>query len=314
MTRANDQDYRFALLQPSNSADAANNHAVLGEETLGIEVTEQTLAARCDLGNIDPQHGGVVVVQCSAIDLALDWPLPPGGSTLATLKPDADALGAMAVLALRRQGVKLGTDALDRVRLVSRWDRFDLGDWLTWRDRHPPLPHPACPGDLDGPPLELRAVRALAADSRLQLADRVAALAGWIASGKLPEHFSAIARDHEAELLGAWNSGNLTVSLSSDPRLAILTARERAGLFLGYRHAPVVLAESGTGEAKAITIAQFEPGWIDLADLLTAISAAEPGWGGGATIIASPQGAGTAMEPSQILALALRALGPRLLH
>lgn len=47
--------YNFATLDPRPGAD---NSAVLGADTLGIEVPIPALAAQCGLGNIDPQHSG----------------------------------------------------------------------------------------------------------------------------------------------------------------------------------------------------------------------------------------------------------------
>ena len=53
--------YRYALLKPLRAPGAEDwNAAILARPCLGIEVTEPELAARCVLGNIDPQHlGGI---------------------------------------------------------------------------------------------------------------------------------------------------------------------------------------------------------------------------------------------------------------
>jgi hypothetical protein len=49
--------YSFAQLLPERMKGAAmHNAALLGELSYGIEVTEPGLAARCGLGNLDPQH------------------------------------------------------------------------------------------------------------------------------------------------------------------------------------------------------------------------------------------------------------------
>ncbi|MEK7090349.1 MAG: hypothetical protein AAB930_02060, partial [Patescibacteria group bacterium] len=95
--------YQYGILLTDVSPEAdLHNNTLLGECTLGIEVTSPTLAARCGLGNIDPQHysGG----SSSAIEEALMYPLPPGGACLVTIRQDKDSLGAMAVLMLRAQG------------------------------------------------------------------------------------------------------------------------------------------------------------------------------------------------------------------
>ena len=47
----------YGILDPRKTSEAqANNNTLLGEKTLGIEVTIPELAVRCKLGNIDPQH------------------------------------------------------------------------------------------------------------------------------------------------------------------------------------------------------------------------------------------------------------------
>lgn len=96
--------YRYELLSTDVSeAGDRRNDALLGESTLGVEVTSPALAARCGLGNIDPQHSGGG--GSSAIEQALTCPLPPEGALLVTIRPDKDSFGAMAVLMLRAEGL-----------------------------------------------------------------------------------------------------------------------------------------------------------------------------------------------------------------
>ncbi|MFC3986853.1 hypothetical protein, partial [Streptosporangium jomthongense] len=86
--------YTFATLdpRPTDSARTAND-ALLAKEVLGVEVTVPVLADRCTAGNLDPQHlGGDAAT--AAIEAALTWPLPPAHTTLATVRPDADSVGA----------------------------------------------------------------------------------------------------------------------------------------------------------------------------------------------------------------------------
>jgi hypothetical protein len=300
--------YYFALLYPAHHPLSGANDALLGACTLGIEVTEPVLAARCGLGCIDPQHGPRPEQSRAAIDLALDWPLPPPGSLLATQKADSDALGAMAVLVLRQAGHDFSGEALARVKLLSRWDRFAHGNWVEWQSRHPPLPHPAHSLD-SATPREIKAIRALAGNRALPLDARVAALGDWLAKGQLPLSALTDATTFEKELLAQWNAGDIRLFGTSDPRLVQMQANVPTGLFLAYRHAPVVLAES-TGDERRLTVAQFEPGWIDMPRLLSELSAQEPGWGGSRTLIASPQGAATRLSADGVKAGILACLGP----
>ena len=118
--------YRFAVLIPAK--DAVEQGGILGPQTLGIEVTVPVLAAACALGNIDPQHtaGGD---GRAAIEAALAWPLPDPGSTLVTVRPDLDSVGAMAVLTMRAAGRPIGDAARARFDEIARADRHDRGPW-----------------------------------------------------------------------------------------------------------------------------------------------------------------------------------------
>lgn len=212
--------YQFAIINPRNPVVPAN--------TLGIEVTIPEVAALCDLGNIDPQHGcsttrvrihdpatgedkgyrldpvvwaGHGAIDCgggprnclplAAIDAVIAWPPPaapadPGKCvTLATIRPDLDAFGAMAVLALRAAGVDLTADALARVTDVAATDGNTR---TTWEPRPLPTaenPWPASPGSIDGI-RPLAAIASVCNDRRLSVATRVAIVAAWILGGEDP--------------------------------------------------------------------------------------------------------------------------------
>jgi hypothetical protein len=119
--------------------------------TLGIEVTEAELASACSLGNIDPQHGhdsgallspgafpaGYVREGCmAAIDVACGCALPAVGATLATIRPDLDSVGSMAVLVLRALGLvdfavptSVSSAVWHRVCDISSADSYRPGPW-----------------------------------------------------------------------------------------------------------------------------------------------------------------------------------------
>ncbi|MGL5910210.1 MAG: hypothetical protein ACRCZP_09425, partial [Phycicoccus sp.] len=125
--------YTYLLLDPRPQSRDAQLATLAERPTLGIEVTVPELAEACALGNIDPQHlgsrhldgplySGEATVQ-AAITEALTWPCPPPGTQLATVRPDADSIGAMAVLAFRSTGRRsLGADALGRVADIAAAD------------------------------------------------------------------------------------------------------------------------------------------------------------------------------------------------
>ena len=127
---AESKPYRFALLDPRNTPDAraANDSVFALGPVLGIEVTIPGLADRCALGNIDPQHSGSDATR-TAIEEAMTWPVPSVGSVLATIRPDLDAFGAMALLMSRNVGPSLTRDVRVRVNFLAAADRFDHGPW-----------------------------------------------------------------------------------------------------------------------------------------------------------------------------------------
>ena len=70
---------------------------------------------------------------------------------------------------------------------------------------------------------------------------------------------------------------------------------------LGYRFAPLVVAFAGRDIPRQVTIAQFSAGYVDLAAVASDLNAEEPGWGGSATIVGSPQGVGSRLSEARIL-------------
>jgi len=298
--------YAFAMLYPSRHPDAAKNDAVLTRAVLGIEVTEPELAVRCSLGNLDPQHGPGATATC-AIEAALTWALPQDGTVLATIRPDADAFGAMAVLSLRRQGRMLDDATLGRVALIALWDRFALGSWHAWVWQQPPLPRPALPEHLVQRPIAIRALGAIARDAALGVDERVALTAAWLCDGSIPQAYLAAQAATDAELTWAWNHGAIIVSRTADTRVIVVRSARPETLALGYRFAPVVIAEGMIDGLRKVTIAQFEGDWIDMAAVLTPLAVKEPGWGGSPTIIGSPQGTRCRTPLRQIVAAVLAA-------
>lgn len=283
--------YRYALLDPGDGEHAARHNAgVLGPGTLGIEVTVPELAARCGLGNIDPQHrpeGGAV----AAIEAALDWPLPPANVCLVTIRPDADAYGSMALLELRAAKHAMTSGLLARVQLIAREDKFCRGSWPG------PRTLPCQPGDVDEVGLGEQSVSALTgtlSQSRLDPVTAVSAAQDWLVSGVLPADWEARAEHAAAALVHALARGAVTVRSASAKGIALVEGAVPGALRLGYRLAPVVIAVNERGSHPArprrIAVAQWHVGHVDLMGAISVLNQEEPGWGGSPTIIGSPQG------------------------
>lgn len=294
--------YRFGLVWPSRHPKASETMSLLGPRTMGIEVTDPDLAMQCGLGNLDPQHGGTEGDPLAAIEAALSHPLPPEDATLVTVRPDPDALGAMAVLHLRHLGAPLSGLRLRRIRQVAKWDRFDMGSWHDWRKRNPPLPERASLSDVGGSPRAVAMLAALASDTSRTIEERVLATARFLADGEQDRAAMASVAWFREDLRTAWNSGAIAVSHSPDPRIVSVRASHPGALRLGYRWAPVVIAEGQVGGRRKLTVAQFETGWADFTRLSRNLSGLEPGWGGSATILGSPQGASSGLSLEQMIA------------
>lgn len=206
--------YHFAVLDPRPiSAAEAANAAILGPKTFGIEVTIPILAAQCGLGNIDPQHSDRDT-SLAAIEVALTVELPPDGTTIVTIRPDLDSVGAMAILALRKRGLLSGPFPTElsecgcwvpcpecqagpihlkgcslgdeyerfwigrRVQEIAAADKFARGDWPGPR----PLPTENHMWGNDES-MDLAAIAAAVADFKVPMTDRVSTMERWLLRG-----------------------------------------------------------------------------------------------------------------------------------
>lgn len=285
--------YRYGLLKPLRAPGACEHNAAwLGQDTIGIEVTEPELAANCGLGNIDPQHlGGIFDI--SAIDAALTWPQPKIGAKLVTIRRDADAVGAMAVLTLRAGGVALSDHARGRIALISRSDRFVNGRWPGRRRL------PASVDDIDEVgvgPQNLGAIIAGLSLPDTTIEEGIRRVMRWILTGVAPSAWVSRAAKAAETLFAALEKGTVIVKDAVPGCFALVDGFAPGALRVGYRLAPVVLAVStlrnpsdGTSWRK-MTISQYALGYIDLGEVARMLSATETGWGGSASIIGSPQG------------------------
>jgi hypothetical protein len=301
------RDYLYRqikLIEQLGSENIAN--ALIGSNTLGIEITNAELADACDLGNIDPQHGfarGPDIVGRAAIDVALGWPPPPPGATLATIRPDTDSFGAMAVLSLRTEGVKFTPAMRARIELVARSDCFDFGDWATWSAAHPPPLPGAKHISAHLHPPQVRALAAAIALCRDDLSGGVAIMGDWLTTGTVPAQVEAEVRKADMHAAAAWGLGQISVTPLCGGIIAYVKSDFRGAMVLGYCTTPVVISESALGTVRKITIAQFAPGHVDMALLALRLNLLESGWGGSATILGSPQSMGPALEITTIIHL-----------
>lgn len=291
--------FSYAIALPAGEGDP------LAACTLGIEVSVPALAAQCGPGNVDPQHeAGALSDAPAAIEACLDHPLPPRGSRLLTIRTDADALGAMAVLELRAAGTAFDAVMQGRVALIAAADRFDRKIWPG------PRTLPTEIGDVlvDSQGPEISVLAACAFDRNMPLADRVAAFRRFLVDGMQPHAHRSGVIARAAELLRSLVDETTRVTRSPSGRVANVILPEPGALMLGCRLAPVVVAlhlhwtfaDGATG--RKFTVARWHETDADLTLFKDRICALEPGWGGQAGIVGSPQFAPWDLSTEQVVA------------
>lgn len=339
--------YIFALLDPRPTAEAAAANEKVFENpvgVLGIEVTVLALAARCNLGNIDPQHSGMG--HCAAIELVLDHPKPSRGATLVTIRPDLDSIGSMALFSLLGKGViQYGSlpgsgdeeshtaiysvegvgdgdvgeivvlpEVMERLDRIAWADRSARGVWqpasLPTRENPWPRRHDADP---QGDP-SILGLAAAVSDYKVALADRVALMERWLLAGDEPAGYRERIEAERMELIDALESGDIKLHEVKIPAfgIAVVESTHRAAMGLGYCLAPVVVALNPSfrfqgGEShRKFTVAQYEPHYVDLKAAVAELAALEPGWGGSPTIVGSPQGVGSTLTTDRVVEVVSR--------
>lgn len=312
--------YSFAVLDPRPAGAEANQKIFENPKgILGIEVTIPALAARCTLGNIDPQHtegGGLIgnrLPGAAAIEVAISIfgaALVPEGATLATVRADCDSIGAMALLDLRAEGEPFPYELAERIRLVVESDRFARGGWPGPK----PLPTKENPWPESKHGQPLAAIAAAVSDFKVPIEDRVAAMEKWLLTGEEPEEYRKRAEAERLEMIEALETGWIKVEAAADGRIAVVESTHRAGTSVGYSLAPVVVALNpqfrfqGGEPHRKFTIAQFEAGYMDLWKAAEELSGLESGWGGSPTILGSPQGMSSQLTLGEVVGVVTRHL------
>lgn len=333
------ESYDFVVFDPRPQG-AEKNDKIFAEApvgVLGIEVTVPALASRCTLGNIDPQHGGGNASH-AAIETALEAELPPAGAVLATIRADLDAVGAMAILAMRAEPCSVcggegeveashagayaqpcahcqgsGAEMLliqamrDRIQLIAESDRFARGGWPGAR----PLPTVESSFDDSTASTEtdsrLAPIAAAVADFRVPLSERVETLKKWLMTGEEPAGYRERWIAERQAIAAAVADGTIKVSTVTGGEIAVVQSSHRAATSVGYSLAPVVVALNpefrlrGGEPHKKFTICQFAGGYVDLKAVLAELNELEAGWGGSPTIGGSPQGVSSALTIEQVV-------------
>jgi len=296
--------------RPAPEAQAANEAIFAKGKVYGIEVTIPALASRCE-ANLDPQHGSSGEALASAIEGAIEWELPPNEATLATVKPDIDSVGAMAVIEMRRREIPMNDDLSKRILLVADADRATSKPWPGKQEL--PNEENPWPSTFFTDPRTVAVLGASVSDFKSPLASRVVTMESYLTDGKLPEQYQKQVDDARKQLITALESGEMKAGLSMSSKVAIVVGKHRDAMTIGYSLAPIVVAFNPEfspnpkvpAHAK-YTVAQYKIGHANLVEALKELNQTDPAvteeakWGGSTGIIGSPQGISSQLTPEQV--------------
>jgi len=299
------QGFNCATLDPRNipAAQQANDAVFSAGPVFGVEVTVPALAKRCAV-NLDPQHSGANADR-AAIEDAAECELPSNDMTLATVRADLDSIGAMAVLSMRKKGLKLDS-AKERLAQIAQSDKFARGGYPGPQ----PLPTRESPWaesiEKSDETRTLAMMSAAVMDFKKPLKERVAVMETWLLTGDVPETYKTNVAKERMDLIIAIETGAIKHELRADGRIAVVETTHKAATTVGYSLAPVIVAlnpafKMGGGDAHVkFTICAFEPKFADIKSALAELAALEPGWGGSPTIGGSPQGVSSTLSVDQV--------------
>lgn len=296
--------YEFALLDPRPipAAREANKRifANIKGEVLGVEMTLPEFADKCTLGNIDPQHTDKDI-HTAAIDLAVNFPVPPNEATMLTVRPDLDAFGSMAILSLRQKGIAITPEIQGRIQNISAADRLANAGWSG------PKPLPKKEGVWWDENESLAALGRMITDFKVPVPERIKLLEKWFETGEEPQGYKEKAFQEKLSMVEALERGEIKSQVFADDKIALVESTHRSGTSIGYGLSPVVVAlnpsfsQSGSEPYKKYTICQFTPDYVDMTAVLKELNELESGWGGSPTIIGSPQGISSNLTPEKII-------------
>lgn len=292
--------YQFAQFDPRPQSVEVNEKIFSLGSVFGIEVTIPALAARCTLDNLDHHRPGDTHETPSACEQAMTCELPAEGTVLATVRPDADSITAMAVLVNRAENRSSAEG-----RPVDKDKVWAVGEF----DRHGPAGEKPCEF--------VTAIARKAVDFKISLAERVAWVSDLLAGDDKSEEIAVLIAAHDSELEAARKASELT--LHADGRIAAVVSTHRFATNLGYENASVVVAmnpnmpvdpkDASKGTYRKFTVCRYDSHTpCDLPSALKELQALESGWGGRGEIFGSPQGVSSTLTLEQVLEVVARHL------
>ena len=271
----------FSPIQLDPRPNAANP-----EVQFGVEIT---MAWYENITNLDHHRPGDTSATPSSAEQALSCELPQTGITIATVRPDADSLTAMAVLHLRMNNTAF-IESL--VREVGEFDR--LGPSV---------------GEMSS---SISAIWELASDFSKDMETRVLYIAKILA-GKISEkELMEFASKRIQKLEDARKNSKVELYDAGELKIAFVESSHRFATNLGYELAPVVVAKNpvmpvdfkdpSKGTYVKYTICRYDSNVAcDIARILKQLQQKEAGWGGRGDIIGSSQGVSSALDSETVL-------------
>jgi len=233
-----------------------------------------------------------------------------------TVRPDLDALGAMALIEYRSSEGEITPEIAERIEEIAIADKFARGGWpgkTELPSSENPWPKSANASDNH----KLAAIGSRVMDFKALIAGRVDSMKEFLVSGTEPAEYRNKVEQEQADMISALERGDIKIEIEADGQIAYVESSHRSGTTLGYTQAPVVIAfnptfKQGPGDPyKKFTICQYDGTWIDLTALKAELATIEEGWGGSPTIIGSPQGHDSIIDPKKIIEIATKHLKPR---
>lgn len=283
--------FNFVLL---NTRPGAENPKV----DFGVEITIPKFLPEGVI-NLDHHGPNDGVDTPSAIEQAMTCPLPESGAVVATIRADADSVGAMAVLSLRARQIAFREDL---VQAISAIDRY--GSTIGGFEEVKPL---------------TVAIARKAAAAKVPLPERVAWVAEVLAGRRdsANEEVVALNQEREREHAAAIAASKLT--LAANGRLAVVESTHRFATEIGYQHCrlvlafnprmPVNFADPSQGTYRKFTFCRYnEFVAVDMRGITSELNALESArssdgltWGGQANIIGSPQGRDSTLSIEEVI-------------
>lgn len=263
---------------------------------LGIEITDTELQSLFHM-SIDPQHDPVSKSDITSIEYMFNYQEDVFNIVqtfdkilLATIKPDMDSIGTMAMLSMMLENnFHVHGDMILRLKAIAKSDRHGRSNWKNRREDYFHFEN----YNIHGLPSGLAY---MTSDHKTDTEQKVKNMISYLKTGL----FDSLQKYNDAVLKNLKKSNKATeMDIIIPKKLVFVISNYRGAVAYGYKFASTVIAKNnnfvfGMGKTKTlgkkITIAQYENNkYIDLEGLKNALNELEKGWGGSSVIIGSPQ-------------------------